>query len=131
MYVTCSEKEFFPYSLVYFPFLQSSKSTMHSRIDIIFFLKCWNDSGVIALCMNTDVWQKMMWDLMQIQNCKFYTPTYLTLYVSNIFYRHNLKKINHSSLWKVSRDKFVIIPCIFSAGKENHVVNWWKKSHYK
>lgn len=37
MYVTCSEKDFFPYSLVYFPFLQSSKSTMHSRIDIIFF----------------------------------------------------------------------------------------------
>lgn len=92
MYVTCSENDFFPYSLVYFPFLQSSKSTMHSRIDIIFFLKCWNDSGVIALCMNTDVWQKMMWDLMQIQNCKFYTPTYLTLYVSNIFYRHNFKK---------------------------------------
>lgn len=41
----------------------------------------------------------MMRDLMQIQNCKFYTPTYLTLYVSNIFYRHNFKKksTNHIS----------------------------------
>lgn len=39
MYVTCFEKDFFPYSLVYFPFLPSSKSTLHSRIDIIFFFE--------------------------------------------------------------------------------------------
>lgn len=92
MYVTCFEKDFFPCSLVYFPFLQSSKSTLHSRIDIIFFLNAEMIQGLSHFAWIRMCDKKMMWDLMQIQNCKFYTPTYLTLYVSNIFYRHNLKK---------------------------------------
>ena len=104
-----------------------SSSKMHSSAAMLKWIGSYLALNVFGRKMHDKKWCEI-WCKYKIANSTHLHTYHITwaMYSIDIIKKKNLN--NQLSLWKVSRDKSV--PFMYSsAGKENHVVKWWEKSH--